>query len=283
MEFASARAPGIAFAAALAFIASRLAALQLLPVSPLLYATLTGLFVGNTLLPATSAFGGRMRGTLKPGIAFAKARLLRLGIILYGCKVSARQIMQLGPGSVVSAFTMVFSTLILGELIGTRVLKLDRPTTLLVTTGASICGVSAVMAAAPIVEESGASGSKVSSALATVLVFGLLSMFSYPLLWSLPPWSSLSAKVMGIYTGATVYEVAGVVAAGNAMSPEVASAALLTKLVRVLLLAPFLVALARLANKDGTAVSKVQTPWFAWVFFWCLRALILCQPTCMVG
>jgi len=122
------------------------------------------------------------------------------------------------------------------------------------------------MAAAPVVEEGGAAGSKVSVALATVMIFGITSMFIYPLLWSALPWASLSATAMGIYTGATVYEVAGVVAAGNAMSPAVASAALLTKLVRVLLLAPFLVVVSRMAQSDGST-STIQTPWFAVAFF----------------
>ncbi|CAJ1371663.1 unnamed protein product [Effrenium voratum] len=258
-EFVTDRIPGVALVASLALLAKRIAAQNLAGgiFSPLLYATLTGLVVGNTVLKRV---GSQMKSNLKPGVSFAKARLLRLGIILYGFKVSVMQILQLGPGSLAAAAAMTFSTLALGACLG-RLLQVDRSTALLVTTGASICGVSAVMAAAPVVEKEGASGSKVSVALATVMVFGICSMFVYPLMW---PKLAFSAKAMGIYTGATVYEVAGVVAAGNAMSPAVASAALLTKLVRVLLLAPFLLVLSRMSK--GTS-SKVQTPWFAYAFF----------------
>ena len=81
-----------------------------------------------------------------------------------------------------------------------KLLRVDRSVALLVATGASICGVSAVMAAAPVVEEEGASGSKVSVALATVMVFGIASMFLYPAMWQRLP-GPLSAKAMGIYTG----------------------------------------------------------------------------------
>lgn len=260
-EFVGTRLPGLTFVAVLVMISQKVAALKLAGglLSPLLYATLTGLVVGNTLK------GNDLKTRIKPGVAFAKARLLRLGIILYGFKVSVQQILQLGPGSFLSATVMTFSTLLVGAMVG-KLLKVDRSVALLVTTGASICGVSAVMAAAPVVEEEGASGSKVSVALATVMVFGIASMFLYPIMWTKVPWASLSAKVMGIYTGATVYEVAGVVAAGNAMSPTVASAALLTKLVRVLLLAPFLVILSRMsAAREKT--SRVQAPWFAFAFF----------------
>eukprot|EP00931_Biecheleriopsis_adriatica_P005780 TRINITY_DN107268_c0_g1_i1.p1 TRINITY_DN107268_c0_g1~~TRINITY_DN107268_c0_g1_i1.p1 ORF type:complete len:440 (+),score=81.32 TRINITY_DN107268_c0_g1_i1:31-1350(+) len=269
-QFLRDRLPGVALVALLAMAANRLASLKLMGgvLSPLLYATMTGLVVGNVALAKGSFLGQQWRPVLKPGIAFAKARMLRAGIILYGFKVSLQQLLQLGPGSFISALVMVFSTLAMGLLLGEKLLKIDRPTTLLVTTGASICGVSAVIAAAPVVEKEGASGAQVSIALATVMVFGICSMFAYPLLWAKLPWASLSEKAMGIYTGATVYEVAGVVAAGNAMgSPVVASAALLTKLVRVLLLAPFLVLLSRLASDKKASTSGVQTPWFALAFF----------------
>ena len=85
-------------------------------------------------------------------------------------------------------------------VIAGEVLRVDRSVALLVATGASICGVSAVMAAAPVVEKEGASGSKVSVALATVMVFGITSMFLYPIMWPILP-GPLSAKAMGIYTG----------------------------------------------------------------------------------
>lgn len=261
-EFVGTRLPGLSFVAFLVLVSKQLASLKLAGgvLSPLLYATLTGLVVGNTFLK-----GENLRSWIKPGVAFAKARLLRLGIILYGFRLSVQQILQLGAGSFLSAVAMTFSSLVVGATVG-KLLKVDRSVALLVTTGASICGVSAVMAAAPVVEEEGASGAKVSTALATVMVFGIASMFLYPIMWSKLPWASLSPKIMGIYTGATIYEVAGVVAAGNAMSPAVASAALLTKLVRVLLLAPFLVILSRMSSENARS-SHVQTPWFAFAFF----------------
>lgn len=260
-EFVGTRLPGLSFVAFLVLVSKQLASLKLAGgvLSPLLYATLTGLVVGNTFLK-----GENLRSRIKPGVAFAKARLLRLGIILYGFRLSVQQILQLGAGSFLSAVAMTFSSLVVGATVG-KLLKVDRSVALLVTTGASICGVSAVMAAAPVVEEEGSSGAKVSTALATVMVFGIASMFLYPIMWSKLPWASLSPKIMGIYTGATVYEVAGVVAAGNAMSPAVASAALLTKLVRVLLLAPFLLILSRMSSNARS--SRVQTPWFAFAFF----------------
>eukprot|EP00438_Fugacium_kawagutii_P033916 Skav205527 [mRNA] locus=scaffold4253:199589:200122:+ [translate_table: standard] len=144
-EFVGTRLPGLTFVAVLVMISKKLAALKLAGglLSPLLYATLTGLVVGNTFLK-----GNELKTRIKPGVAFAKARLLRLGIILYGFKVSVQQILQLGPGSFLTATVMTFSTLLLGAMVG-KLLKVDRSVALLVTTGASICGVSAVMAGGP--------------------------------------------------------------------------------------------------------------------------------------
>lgn len=175
-EFVGTRLPGLTFVAFLVLVSKQLASLKLAGgvLSPLLYATLTGLVVGNTFLK-----GENLRSRIKPGVAFAKARLLRLGIILYGFRVSVQQILQLGAGSFLSAVAMTFSSLVVGAMVG-KLLKVDRSVALLVTTGASICGVSAVMAAAPVVEEEGASGAKVSVALATVMFLGSLPCFCIP-------------------------------------------------------------------------------------------------------
>ncbi|CAE7221953.1 unnamed protein product [Symbiodinium pilosum] len=206
-------------------------------------------------------------GERLPGTVFVAAKLqeiLSTTGVWYGFNVSVQQILTMGAGSFIAALTMVFSTLAVGVAAG-EVLRVDRSVSLLVATGASICGVSAVMAAAPVVEEDGASASKVSVALATVMVFGIASMFLYPIMWQRLP-GPVSARAMGIYTGATVYEVAGVVAAGHAMSPTVASAALLTKLVRVLMLAPYLFIVSRLRSGHSGSTG-IQTPWFAFAFF----------------
>jgi len=194
------------------------------------------------------------------GVAFSKARLLRLGIILYGFKLSAQQIVGIGVAGLLLDIFIIISTLLLGWFVGTRVLHMAVEPTLLITTGAAICGCSAVLAAQPVVK---GAPHEVAAAIGTVVLCGTISMFLYPALYGLVPALSGAPHFMGVYTGATVHELAGVVAAGNAMGGEIAATAVVTKLTRVLCLAPFLVLLQRfLGSKDGKQVP-ITVPWFA--------------------
>merc|ERR1719487_1658226 len=178
---------------------------------------------------------------LAPGVKFAKAKLLRLGIVLYGAKLTLQQILAIGlPGLLADTFTVV-STLYIGVKVGVGMLKLERPLAALISMGAAICGCSAVVATQPVVE---GESHEVAAAVGTVVLCGTVAMFLYPYLWQAVPMLADNPRLMGIFTGATVHEIAGVVAAGNAMGPEVATTAIVTKLVRVALLAPTLLALS---------------------------------------
>ena len=145
---------------------------------------------------------------------------------------------------------------------------------LLIGSGASICGAAAVIAADPIVK---AEAHKVTIAVATVVVFGTIAMLLYPFLYHLgwlQPW--LNAQQYGVYTGSTIHEVAQVVVAGNAVSPEVGDTAVVTKMIRVMMLAPFLLvlsfALTKGCSENGESASfmsrikEVKVPWFAFIF-----------------
>ena len=109
--------------------------------------------------------------------------------------------------------------------------------------------------------------------MATVVVFGTIAMFLYPLLyqWGVSAgWMPLDETAFGVFTGSTVHEVAQVVAAGRAVSEPAADAAVITKMVRVMMLAPFLVGLsallARGQNSSNGERSKITIPWFAFGF-----------------
>ena len=94
-------------------------------------------------------------------------------------------------------------------------------------------------------------------------------MFLYPLLFRTVPLLAANPRLMGIYTGASVHELAGVVAAGKSCGPQVASYAVVTKLVRVCMLAPCLLLMSRLRSlrratgDSGDAKTAVPVPWFA--------------------
>ena len=227
--------------------------------SALSLAILIGMVLGNTLYPQI----GR---PCESGIVFAKQHLLRLGIILYGFRLTFSQIADVGVSGIVIDLLTLSSTFLLACLLGQKVFGLDKHTSWLIGAGSSICGAAAVLATEPVVK---AEASKVTVAIATVMIFGTLAIFIYPAIYPLlAHW--FTPESYGIYIGSTMHEVAQVVAAGHAVSPETESAAVIAKMLRVMMLAPFLILLAarvkQLAPANGGQRSKITIPWFAILF-----------------
>lgn len=240
---------------------------RIVGLSSLTLAILIGMVLGNTVYP-------NLAERLSVGVAFAKGQILRLAIMFYGFKLTLTQVSSVGLSAVMSDALVLTSTFLLTYWIGTRWLKVDKQTTLLIGSGASICGAAAVIAAEPVVK---AEAHKVTIAVATVVVFGTVAMLLYPFLYHLgwlQPW--LNAQQYGIYTGSTIHEVAQVVVAGNAVSPEVGDTAVVTKMIRVMMLAPFLLILSFALTKGNSdngkkpsfmnRVQQVKVPWFAFIF-----------------
>lgn len=256
--------PGLALTLALALAALWLAgfeSLQRLGLSALPLAIVGGMLLGNTLYPALAPACG-------PGVDFSKAKLLRLGIILYGFKLTFQDIAAVGTAAIIIDTLIVALTFVLALWLGRRWLGMDEESSVLIGAGASICGAAAVLATEPVVR---ASPDKVTVAVATVVVFGTLGMFLYPFIYLLAsPWG-LDEVSFGIYTGSTVHEVAQVLAAGRAVSETAASTAVITKMIRVMLLAPFLLILANWLARDRHAIHDAGSrplviPWFAVAF-----------------
>ena len=243
-----------------AFFIAQLGFVKQLSLSPLIVGLLLGMVYANT-------FRNRLPESWVPGLKFCSKQILRLGIILYGFRLTFQQVAQIGLPAIVADCIIVGGTLLLGIVVG-RVIKLDKDTTLLTSVGSAICGAAAVLGAEPVVK---AESHKTTIAVATVVIFGTLSMFIYPILYRLGVFD-LSVNQMAIYTGSTLHEVAHVVGAGNAMDPDgisgIADSATITKMIRVILLAPVLLimsfALSR--KQQRTAKTKITIPWFALLF-----------------
>lgn len=245
---------GVVLAALLASASMALSQQLSSGVSPLIFAILLGLGLGNAL-PFLAA------GPWQAGLAFCKQRLLRIGVTCYGINITLQQVAEVGSGALLVDAVMLVSTLFLAYWLGRRWLGLDAATSLLVGSGSAICGAAAVLAAEPVVR---ARPQQTTVAVGTVVLFGTIAMFSYPLLY---PLLGLSPQAMGIYTGATVHEVAQVVAAGSAMGDDVAQTAVITKLTRVMMLAPVLLVLGSwLSRRHGGSAVRAPLPWFAFGF-----------------
>ncbi|MBU9266907.1 YeiH family protein [Burkholderia gladioli] len=251
------------FAAAVTSLSS-LPAIARLGLSPLIVGIIAGTVYGNALrdgMPASWA----------AGVNFSARKLLRIAVAFFGLRVSLQEIAQVGlPGLAVSAL-MVVSTLLIGTWVGTRLFKLDRDTALLTAAGSAICGAAAVLAF-----ESTLQSKPHQSAMAvgSVVLFGTLSMFAYPLAYH-AGWIPLDAQGLGLFFGGTIHEVAQVVGAASDVSPQVTHTATIVKMTRVMLLVPVLLALgAWLAHSarqsraaDGAAAGhgkrRLAVPWFA--------------------
>ena len=239
---------------------------RIVGLSSLTLAILIGMVLGNTIYPS---FAER----LAAGVNFSKGQILRLAIMFYGFKLTLTEVASVGMPAIMADALVLTSTFLLTYWIGIKVLKVDKKTTLLIGSGASICGAAAVIAAEPVIK---AEAHKVTIAVATVVVFGTIAMLLYPFLYHLG-WLQvwLSPQDYGVYTGSTIHEVAQVVVAGNAISEPVGDTAVVTKMIRVMMLAPFLLVLSFALTKSSQAGEKlplltrakyVKVPWFAFIF-----------------
>ena len=237
-------APGLALVLAVA-IAARLIA-RFLPsvVSEVLVAVLLGMIVTNTVrLPASTG----------PGIAFAVQRVLRLGIILLGARLSLGAVVSIGVGAlglVVVCMTVALSV----ALLAGRIAKLPPRLALLIGVGTAVCGNSAIIATAPVI---GAEEREVSFAVATITLFGTLAVFLYPLIGLA---LGLTDRAFGVWSGVAVNDTSQVVAASAAFSNAARDVATVVKLVRNALMAPLIVLIAwwwdRHASVETGAVTR---------------------------
>ncbi len=242
------------FFALIAYCTCKCGFCQSINLNSLTFAIIIGIVIGNV-------FHKFIPESFKDGISFSAKKLLRLAIILYGFRITFQQIFAVGMQGFWADVIMLSTTYLLGYYLGTRVFKLDKDLCMLTSIGSSVCGAAAVLGTDSMLK---ADSHKVSLAVSTVVLFGTISMFLYPLLSSL---GFVPQDVFGVYIGSTVHEVAQVVAAGSAISPTVCDTAVIVKLTRVMMLVPYLFLLGLyLAKKSKTKRTKVPMPWFAILF-----------------
>lgn len=249
--------------AAAAFYIAEWPPVKRLSFSPLIVGILLGMLYANSLR-------GRMPASWEPGIRLCMKQVLRMGIMLYGFRLTLSQVAAVGVPAVAIDGIVVCGTLLLGMVLG-KWLKMDRDTALLTSAGSAICGAAAVLGAESVVR---CEGHKTAVAVSTVVVFGTLSMFLYPLMYHAGWLAALGDTGTAIYTGSTLHEVAHVAGAAGAMDPGgslgIAGTATITKMIRVMMLAPVLVVmgvlLAGRGLPDAGGRRTIAVPWFAFAF-----------------
>jgi uncharacterized integral membrane protein (TIGR00698 family) len=245
--------PGLALTAGIAGLAF---ALRQLPgigiLSPLILAILLGMTFHNVV--GTPRFA-------KAGVTFSLRRILRFAIILLGLQLTVTQVISVGGAGIGIIIATLIGTFGFTVWLG-RCLGVDGKLAQLIAAGTSICGASAVIASNTAVE---GSDEDVAYAVACVTIFGSLSMFLYPLF---PALLHLDAHRYGLWAGASIHEIAQVVAAAFQNGKDSGDFGTIAKLSRVILLAPMVLALGwfaarkRGATPPGAARKSAPMPYF---------------------
>jgi len=257
------------FAAGATYIAG-LGPVHALGLSPLVIGIVMGIFYANTL-------HNQLPPAWETGITFSGKKILRFAIVLYGFRITFQQIMDVGMEGFLVSLIMLSTTFLLGTWLGTKVFGMEKDTSMLTASGASVCGAAAVLATEPVLK---AEGHKTAIAVSMVVLFGTISMFLYPVLYTaiIEPaqgFLHMTPSQFGIYVGGTIHEVAQVVAVPFSIpnAPiEMANNAVIVKMTRVIMIAPMLIVLGLYlsysAKKEGGDASAVKLviPWFA-VYF----------------
>ncbi len=211
-------------------------------------------------MPYANSLRNHLPETWVPGIQFCSKKILRLGIILYGFRLTFQDVLNVGIAGILIDCIVVSVIIIGGVYIG-KLLKMDKDIALLTSVGSGICGAAAVLGAESTIQTK---PYKTAVAVATVVIFGTLSMFIYPIAYK-SGLLDLTPEQMGIYSGATLHEVAHTVGAGNAMGEQISNIAIIVKMIRVMLLVPVLLILGFIKSNKGSGATKgkLSIPWFA--------------------
>jgi uncharacterized integral membrane protein (TIGR00698 family) len=197
----------------------------------------------------------------KPGVVFCLRRVLRFAIILLGLQLTAEQVVEVGAGGIAIIAATLICTFLFTIWLGRRI-GVERKLAELIAAGTSICGASAVIATNTVTN---AHDEDVAYAVACVTVFGSIAMFVYPLL---PGLLHLEPHAFGLWAGASIHEIAQVMAAAYQDGQQAGDAAAIAKLSRVAMLAPVVIVLGLLAARRASsadrtrAPGKVPMPWF---------------------
>ena len=229
------------------------------PISPPIVAVLIGLLARNLLALPESC---------KAGCKSAIRTYIPVAIVLTGGGLNLAIVGTVGLNALLVIVACIGVALAGGYYLG-RACGLSSNTSLLLGAGTAICGNSAIVATAPLID---AKDDDIVLSIGTVNLFGLLAMLVWPLVGGL---LSLGSEAFGVWAGTTIHAVPQVVAAGFAYSAESGTLATMVKLVRVACLAPMVFFLAILyarrhaANHDGSSLSVHYArlvPWFVWGF-----------------
>ncbi len=225
------------------------------PLSPVVIAIIAGLLISNFIgTPAAC----------KQGIDYCAKKLLKLGIVFLGIRLSFFEILDLGANSLAIIITCIILALTVVISLSKKFGVPPRLATL-IAVGTAICGNSAIVATSPVIK---AKEEEVAFAVGTITVFGLSAIVFYPVIGA---YMHLSPVEFGTWAGTAINDTGQVVAAGFQYGITAGEAATVVKLTRNLFIAPVVVLFAYLTAKEEAGQSSFHFkglnlfrifPWF---------------------
>ena len=190
-------------------------------------------------------------------------KLLQYSVIGLGFGMNLQASLASGKEGMLFTIISVVGTLLIGMFIGCKVLKLNRNTSYLISSGTAICGGSAIAAVGPIIK---AKDTDMSMALATVFILNAIGLFLFPILGH---WLGLSQQEFGTWAAIAIHDTSSVVGAGAAYGEEALLVATTIKLTRALWIIPLALVTSVIFRSEG---KKITIPWF--ILFFILAMLI---------
>ena len=190
-------------------------------------------------------------------------KLLQYSVIGLGFGMNLQASLASGKEGMLFTIISVVGTLLIGMFIGCKILKLNRNTSYLISSGTAICGGSAIAAVGPIIK---AKDTDMSMALATVFILNAIGLFLFPILGH---WLDLSQQDFGTWAAIAIHDTSSVVGAGAAYGEEALQVATTIKLTRALWIIPLALVTSVIFRSEG---KKISIPWF--ILFFIVAMLI---------
>lgn len=189
--------------------------------------------------------------------------LLQYSVVGLGFGMNLHAALASGKEGMEFTILSVVGTMLIGWFIGRKVLKVDRDTSYLISSGTAICGGSAIAAVGPVLR---AKDSEMSVALGIIFVLNAIALFVFPVIGH---WLGMSQHEFGTWAAIAIHDTSSVVGAGAAYGEEALKVATTIKLTRALWIIPLAFVTSFLFKSKG---QKVSIPWF--IFFFILAMVV---------
>ena len=190
-------------------------------------------------------------------------KLLQYSVVGLGFGMNLQASLASGKEGMLFTIVSVVGTMLIGTFIGWKILKVNRDTSYLISSGTAICGGSAIAAIGPVIK---AKDSDMSVALATIFVLNAIALFIFPVFGH---WLGMTEQEFGTWAAIAIHDTSSVVGAGAAYGEEALQVATTIKLTRALWIIPLaLVTSFIFKGKD----RKISIPWF---ILWFIVAMLI--------